>query len=159
MNEFLSRMQALLGDEYPAFLRYYEGENFRGLRLNTLKCTPDKLKNALPFELEPTPFCPQGYYIPADVQSLGNHPLHHCGAFYMQEPSATSAVEMLGVEEGDFVLDLCAAPGGKSTQIGAKLDPGRRALQRRRHVPQEQRRAGVERRACQKLRRAPEAHS
>ena len=64
MNEFLSRMQALLGDEYPAFLRYYEGENFRGLRLNTLKCTPDKLKNALPFEPEPTPFCPQGYYIP-----------------------------------------------------------------------------------------------
>ena len=122
MNDFLSRMQALLGDEYPAFLRYYEGENFRGLRLNTLKCTPDKLKNALPFELVPTPFCPQGYYIPADVQSLGNHPLHHCGAFYMQEPSATSAVEMLGVEEGDFVLDLCAAPGGKSTQIGAKLD-------------------------------------
>ena len=122
MNEFLSRMQALLGDEYPAFLRYYEGENFRGLRLNTLKCTPDKLKNALPFELKPTPFCPEGYYIPADVQSLGNHPLHHCGAFYMQEPSATSAVEMLGIEEGDFVLDLCAAPGGKSTQIGAKLD-------------------------------------
>ena len=81
MNEFLSRMQALLGDEYPAFLRYYEGENFRGLRLNTLKCTPDKLKNALPFELKPTPFCPEGYYIPADVQSLGNHPLHHCGAF------------------------------------------------------------------------------
>ena len=122
MNDFLSRMQALLGDEYPAFLRYYEGENFRGLRLNTLKCTPDKLKKALPFELKPTPFCPQGYYIPADVQSLGNHPLHHCGAFYMQEPSATSAVEMLGVEDGDFVLDLCAAPGGKSTQIGAKLD-------------------------------------
>lgn len=73
------------------------------------------------FELVNTPFCKEGFYISSDVTSLGNSPLHHCGAFYIQEPSATSAVEMLGVEKNDFVLDLCAAPGGKSTQIGAKL--------------------------------------
>ena len=122
MNEFLERMRGLLGDEYEAFLRYYEGDNFRGLRVNTLKCKPDQLQNLLDYELNPTPFCPNGFYLPADVQSPGNSPLHHCGAFYIQEPSATSAVEMLGVEEGDVVLDLCAAPGGKSTQIGAKLN-------------------------------------
>lgn len=122
MKEFLDRMQALLGDEYNSFLEYYEGENFRGLRVNTLKCPVEKLKNIIGFELEPTPFCSDGFYIPGGVQSLGNSPLHHCGAFYIQEPSATSAVEMLGVEEGDLVLDLCAAPGGKSTQIGAKLN-------------------------------------
>ena len=122
MNEFLERMRGLLGDEYEAFLRYYEGDNFRGLRVNTLKCTPGKLHELLDYELKPTPFCPNGFYLPADVQSPGNSPLHHCGAFYIQEPSATSAVEMLGVEEGDVVLDLCAAPGGKSTQIGAKLN-------------------------------------
>lgn len=114
-------MKVLLGDEYEDFLKYYESDNFRGLRVNTLKCGADKLKSMLDFELKPTPFCPDGYYIPKDIVSLGNNPLHHAGAFYIQEPSATSAVEMLGVEHGDFVLDLCAAPGGKSTQIGAKL--------------------------------------
>ena len=62
------------------------------------------------------------FYIPSDVKSIGNNPLHHAGAFYVQEPSATSAVTMLDVHEGDYVLDLCAAPGGKSTQIGAKLN-------------------------------------
>ena len=122
MNDFLFRMKSLLGDEFNEFLKYYEADNFRGLRVNTLKCSTDKLKNLLDFELNITPFCEEGLYIPQDVVSLGNNPLHHAGAFYIQEPSATSAVTMLGVEEGDFVLDLCAAPGGKSTQIGAKLN-------------------------------------
>lgn len=115
-------MKSLLGDEYNDFLKFYNADNFRGLRVNTLKCSSEKLKKLLDFELKSTPFCKEGFYIPHDVTSLGNSPLHHCGAFYIQEPSASSAVEMLGVEEGDFVLDLCAAPGGKSTQIGAKLN-------------------------------------
>ncbi len=114
-------MKALLGDEYEAFLKFYNGDRFRGLRVNTLKCTAEKLRENLDFPLAPTPFCPDGFYIPDGVSSPGNHPLHHAGAFYIQEPSATSAVEMLGVKPGDMVLDLCAAPGGKSTQIGAKL--------------------------------------
>lgn len=122
MEKFLLRMKSLLGDEYEEFLKYYEGDNFRGLRVNTIKCTSEKLKTLLDFKLENTPFCNEGFYIPKEVTSLGNNPLHHAGAFYIQEPSATSAVEMLGVESGDFVLDLCAAPGGKSTQIGAKLN-------------------------------------
>lgn len=121
MNEFLTRMQSLLGGEFDDFLRCYEGEHFRGLRVNTLKCGNETLRALLPYDLSPTPFCPNGFYLPGDVQSPGNHPLHHAGAFYIQEPSATSAVEMLGVQPGEFVLDLCAAPGGKSTQIGAKL--------------------------------------
>ena len=115
-------MKELLGDEYGEFLKFYETDNFRGLRVNTLKCSCEKLRTLVDFELKPTPFCSEGFYIPAEISSLGNSPLHHCGAFYIQEPSATSAVEMLGVEQGDFVLDLCAAPGGKSTQIGAKLN-------------------------------------
>lgn len=115
-------MKTLLGEEYNEFLKYYEAENFRGLRVNTIKCTPDKLKSLIDFEFVQTPFCNEGYYIPSDVTSLGNNPLHHSGAFYIQEPSATSAVEMLDVQKGDFVLDLCSAPGGKSTQIGAKLN-------------------------------------
>lgn len=121
MNEFLFRMKSLLGDDFDEFLKFYEAENFKGLRVNTLKCSARKLKSLVDFELVNTPFCDEGFYIPSGISSLGNSPLHHCGAFYIQEPSATSAAEMLGVEKNDFVLDLCAAPGGKSTQIGAKL--------------------------------------
>lgn len=122
MKDFLFRMKSLLGDEYEEFLKYYEADNFRGLRVNTLKCSSERLRSLLDFELKPTPFCREGFYIPKDVVSLGNNPLHHAGAFYIQEPSATSAVTMLDVQENDFVLDLCAAPGGKSTQIGAALN-------------------------------------
>ena len=121
MDEFLFRIKSLLGDDFDEFLKFYENENYKGLRVNTLKCSAEKLKTLVDFELVNTPFCKEGFYIPSGVSSLGNSPLHHCGAFYIQEPSATSAVEMLGVEKNDFVLDLCAAPGGKSTQIGAKL--------------------------------------
>lgn len=122
MKDFLFKMNSLLCDEFNEFLKFYESENFRGLRVNTLKCSAEKLKSLLGFNLKSTPFCDEGYYIPDDVKSLGNNPLHHAGAFYIQEPSATSAVTMLDVKENDFVLDFCAAPGGKSTQIGAKLN-------------------------------------
>lgn len=122
MKDFLFRMKSLLGDEFDEFLKYYEGDNFRGLRVNTIKSSCEDLKKHLDFLLEPTPFCSEGFYIPNEVESPGNNPLHHAGAFYIQEPSATSAVTMLDVQKDDFVLDLCAAPGGKSTQIGARLN-------------------------------------
>lgn len=122
MEAFLNRMKSLLGDEFDDYLKYYNStDSFRGLRVNTLKCSADKLKELVDFELKPTPFCAEGFYIPEAIESIGNNPLHHAGAFYVQEPSATSAVTMLDVKEGDRVLDLCAAPGGKSTQIAAAL--------------------------------------
>lgn len=122
MNIFLNKMKSLLGNEFDEFLKFYNNENFRGLRVNTLKCSVDKLKALIGFEMKPTPFCKEGFYIPKNIKSIGNNPLHHAGAFYVQEPSATSAVTMLDVKEGDKVLDLCAAPGGKSTQIAAALN-------------------------------------
>ena len=122
MNDFLLKMKSLLGDEFENFLKYYNDVNFRGIRVNTLKCSVDKLKSLVDFEIVNTPFCKEGFYLPNDVKSIGNSPLHHCGAFYVQEPSATSAVTMLNVQKGDKVLDLCAAPGGKSTQIAAQLN-------------------------------------
>ncbi|MDP4118442.1 MAG: RsmB/NOP family class I SAM-dependent RNA methyltransferase, partial [Bacillota bacterium] len=66
------------------------------------------------------PWCGEGYYIDKSRVS-GNHPYHLGGLFYFQEPSAMAVVEALNINEGDFVLDLCAAPGGKATQAGAKL--------------------------------------
>ena len=95
MNDFLLRMKSLLGDEFDEFLKFYNSDDFiKGLRVNTLKCLPEKLCSLLDFELKKTPFCDEGFYIPSDVKSIGNNPLHHAGAFYVQEPSATSAVTM-----------------------------------------------------------------
>ena len=121
MNEFLEKIKLILNDEFDDFLKCYEGENFRGLRVNTLKTSFEELNKIIGFDLKKTPFCKNGAYIPENIKSLGNNPLHHSGAFYIQEPSATSAVTMLNVQKGDRVLDLCAAPGGKSTQIAADL--------------------------------------
>lgn len=101
------------------FLASAQKPHFKGLRVNTLKIDPERF---MKFHLAaaPTPFCKEGFYIPSE-EKLGNHPLHHAGAFYLQEPSAMSAVTALDPRPGDRVLDLCAAPGGKSTQIAARL--------------------------------------
>lgn len=115
-TEFRRRIELLTGDE-----RYFDklGEApFKGLRVNTLKAPRDLILKTFG-DLKPVPFCDDGFYINEEIS--GNHPLHHAGAFYLQEPSAMSAVTALGVRHGDRVLDLCAAPGGKSTQIAAAL--------------------------------------
>lgn len=121
--EFLNQMKDLLAaDDYARFLADCEKSPYRGIRVNTLKCNINKIRKCLPFVGEKTPFCNKGFYIPHDTKSIGDEPFHHAGAFYVQEPSASSAVTVLDVQKGDRVLDLCAAPGGKSTQIAAELD-------------------------------------
>ena len=119
MNEFFDRMKSFMGDEYDRYLETVDKEPYHAIRVNTLKISSDELLPLLPFAGEQVPFCEDGYYVGAD--KLGKHPLHHAGAFYVQEPSAMSAVTALDVQPGDKVLDLCAAPGGKSTQIAAAL--------------------------------------
>lgn len=120
-EKFLDCIKNTLKDDFNDYYKLLNNPPFRGLRVNTVKATSDIL-NKLNFETEPTPFCKDGFYIDNDLKGVGNNPLHHAGAFYLQEPSAMSAVEALGVEKGDFVLDMCAAPGGKSTQIASKLN-------------------------------------
>lgn len=121
--QFLNQMQELLSDEdYNQFLADSQKDPYRGIRVNTLKSSADNVLKHLPFAGDKTPFCDKGYYIPFDTKSIGDEPFHHAGAFYVQEPSATSAVTVLNVQKGERVLDLCAAPGGKSTQIAAELD-------------------------------------
>ena len=122
MDVFENKMKELLGDEFPVFLKLMDEPAFKGMRFNTLKCDKEKLFTKFSFNLKQTPFCKDGYYIDSDVEHMGSHPLHHAGAVYMQEPSAMSAVTMLSVQEGDRVLDLCAAPGSKTTQIAQALN-------------------------------------
>ncbi len=119
--KFTDRMKLILKEKFSLFEKAFENDAFRALRVNTLKCDAEALKSVFCLD-EPTAFCQKSYYLPESVTKPGNHPLHHAGAFYMQEPSATSVVEAIGIEEGDFVLDLCASPGGKSTQAAAYLN-------------------------------------
>ncbi len=121
MNEFLKRMRELLNDEFDDFQKCMDEPSFRGIRVNTLKADTDKFVQILPFKISKTPFCKDGYYIENDVEHIGSHPFHHAGAIYVQEPSAMCAVTMLDVKKGDRVLDLCAAPGSKTTQIAQAL--------------------------------------
>ena len=118
---FLECMKETLKDDFSDYLEYFDKPAFRGLRVNTLKADIEKVTKNLDFDTKQVPFCKEGFYISNDIKGLGNHAFHHAGAFYLQEPSAMSAVEALDVQKGDKVLDLCAAPGGKSTQIAAKL--------------------------------------
>ena len=120
--DYENRMKELLGDDFEAFLSAMSHESVRALRVNTLKGSVENFININPWGLcdkDKVDWCPTGFYI--DDQISGKHPLHQAGVFYIQESSAMSVVEKLNVEPGDFVLDLCASPGGKSTQIGAYL--------------------------------------
>ncbi len=113
---FLTRMRAQLGDEFEDYLRSLERPRAVALRFDPLKGEAP----ALPFVGENVPWEPQGfYYDPAARPGL--HPYHEAGVYYLQEASAMSAVSLLDPQPGERILDLCAAPGGKSTQIAGRL--------------------------------------
>lgn len=117
---FIERMRELLGEEFAAFLASYEEPRYAGIRINTLKIEEAAFRERVPYELREIPWCETGYYVDALIKP-GKHPYYHAGLYYIQEPSAMAPVELLAVTSGDRVLDLCAAPGGKSTQIAGKL--------------------------------------
>lgn len=118
-EEFLTRMQSLSDFDFDEFIKLYDAPAYRGLRVNKIRCSPEHFAEISPFALKKAPFSDDGYYIGDDVS--GRHPWHHAGVFYLQEPSAMSAVTALDVRPGMKVLDLCAAPGGKTTQAAAQL--------------------------------------
>lgn len=120
-NEYKKEIEEILGQDAERFEKLMQEKPYRGISVNRLKITPEKLLPLLPFEVRRSPFYRDGFYLPDTAQGLGNHPLHRAGAFYVQEPSAASAVSLLNVQKGDRVLDLCAAPGGKSAQIASCL--------------------------------------
>ena len=109
-------MQEMLGEEYEAFLKGYDKPRFHALRRNPLKIQKDEFLNIIPFGLQEVPWAEHGYYY-ENTDQPGKHEFHEAGLYYIQEPSAMSVVEYLEVKPGEQVLDLCAAPGGKTTQI------------------------------------------
>ena len=119
-QDFINRMREMMGEEYEAFEKSYELPKYQSLRLNTLKTEHERFLKEIPFSLKNVSWCENGYYYEA-ADTPGKHPYHEAGVYYIQEPSAMAPVEYLEVKPGERVLDLCAAPGGKSTQIATAL--------------------------------------
>ncbi|MGN0371374.1 MAG: RsmB/NOP family class I SAM-dependent RNA methyltransferase [Enterocloster sp.] len=132
---FLREMKDLLGQEYDSYTESFQEEWKPGLRTNRLKLSPEELAALLPWKLMPVPWTENGFYYdekeflpetegpaPAKFLRPSKHPCYYAGLYYLQEPSAMTPAAMLPVEPGERVLDLCAAPGGKSTELAGKLN-------------------------------------
>lgn len=118
---FEERMKELLQEEFEEYKESFYKEHFSGLRVNRLKITPEEFLKISPFQLERIPFIENGFYYDGKKEQPARHPFYHGGLYYIQEPSAMTPASLLPIAEGDKVLDLCAAPGGKSTELAAKL--------------------------------------
>lgn len=127
--EFEKKMKAFLGNEWEEFLYSYDNNRFQALRFNTLKVGKNKSveeeiagimdKLCIPMDKKVT-WANDAYYYDEEKRP-GKHPYHEMGLYYIQEPSAMSAAALLAPKPGMRVLDLCAAPGGKSTQLATYL--------------------------------------
>ena len=119
-KSFTDRMKKLLRDEYDAFISAMGGEPVRGLRVNRIKCREGYSLSDDRFRLEKIPYVDNGFIL-REGDGVGLTPEHHAGMIYMQDPGAMSALSAINISEGEWVLDACAAPGGKSSQIAERI--------------------------------------
>lgn len=120
-EKFTSRMKEQLGSEFEAFISCYEEQGYAGLRINTTKMSADEFRSLTSFPLEKISWVDNGFYYDRTTE-VTRHPHYYAGLYYIQEPSAMLPASRLPIEEGDMVLDLCAAPGGKATELSSKLN-------------------------------------
>ncbi|MBR4636058.1 MAG: hypothetical protein IKO51_06800 [Clostridia bacterium] len=118
---FTERMKTVLGEEFDAFIAQYDLPPVRGLRVNTLRLSKERFLELSPWKVGRSETLDEGLVLLEEAEHIGTHPYHIAGLFYMQEPSAMSVIAEAGIEPGMKVLDLCAAPGGKSGGAAARL--------------------------------------
>ncbi len=127
---FLERMSHFLGDEFPAFAEALTHDPMHGLRVNTLKLSADEFQKITPFPLgDKVAWCDSAFSLPPtppmnekqEGKEPGKHPYHLAGLYYLQDPSAMSAAELLSPQPGERILDLAASPGGKTTHIASLM--------------------------------------
>ncbi len=120
--DFINRMQTMLGEQFDTFIQSYENTNYQALRVNRLKGTAEQFLKMADFadSLSPVSWTTDGFYYPENLRP-GKHPYHEAGVYYIQEPSAMMPAALLDAAPGERILDLCAAPGGKSTQIASAM--------------------------------------
>ena len=121
---FEEKMRKLLGDEFDNYIKCYDEKRLYGLRVNTKKISVEEFQKICPFEIWPIPWIENGFYYDGDKVQPAKHPYYFAGLYYLQEPSAMTPANRLPISPGDKVLDVCAAPGGKATELGAKLGGG-----------------------------------
>lgn len=119
-EQFQKRMSEMLGTTYQEFLESYNSPRQYGLRVNTLKITPQEFQQIAPFPITPVPWISNGYFYTEEIRPAQD-PYYAAGMYYLQEPSAMTPASRLPVTPGERVLDLCAAPGGKATELAARL--------------------------------------
>lgn len=119
-QKFCDEMRRILGDEYEAYRSSMNERRKFGLRVNTLKISVEQFEKICPFPITRIPYIENGFYYDETVQP-SKHPYYFAGLYYLQDPSAMTPASRLPVGKGEAVLDLCAAPGGKATELAAKL--------------------------------------
>lgn len=117
--EYSERIKLLLGDEFESYISSLDCPPVRAFRVNTEKITIDEFNKINIFSNDRIPYVENGFYFEYD--KIGNHPYHHAGMIYVQEPAAMAPAECIDINPDWKILDMCAAPGGKSTQLKNKL--------------------------------------
>lgn len=121
-KEFEKRMENIIPN-FEKFKKENQNENIKGIKINTNKITKEEFEKIFPYKIKPIPYTNDSYYLEENPK-IGNHPYHHAGLFYSQDPGASAPISSIKIEENYKVLDLCAAPGGKSIQIALQLKNG-----------------------------------
>ncbi|WP_276981372.1 RsmB/NOP family class I SAM-dependent RNA methyltransferase [Johnsonella ignava] len=119
-EKYLESMKKLLGGEYPLYIESLGKKAYSGVRVNTLKIAPQRFKELFKNDFKPVPWTSNGFYT-TQKTSLSKNPYYHAGLYYLQEPSAMAPAALADIKPHSKVLDLCAAPGGKSTEAAARL--------------------------------------